>query len=517
MLKRARERQLQAERDGRDALAARRADERRHLEASLAQAQAQLQRDQENSRDAWATAQQPCTLEHPREITEAPCLSMDALLDQFVLSTIAEVQTELQSARPQTHAGISPEMIEATFKQCRLGQYREVEEALGVGVPVEARSGGNKNTMLLECAQNGQKRIAKLLLRNRADINAQNSRGDSALHCCYRFNYVELGEYLRSKGADDAICNSVGKSCYDFGRERTPVLNAEHEQNPNEESMMHWENPNRDDDEGAASCAGEVLAGEVMVGSEEQSTWEEMLEVSVDNIVAGAIADARSCLVKQQDAASQAKEEVLNGGQVAVGSAGDSSWEEMLEMSVDSIVAGAIADARGILVQQQDAASQAKEVLDGGQVAVGSAGDSSGKETLDGEVMVGRGSAGDSSWEEMLEEMLEVSVDSIVIGAIADARGSLVQQRGDDNKASADEEGAGALDATHSAHSALSGVCARARLLFCLAMVHCACMCVCSCVCLCVRAGGRACVCVRVRACACVRACLSMLHDWPRH
>ena len=220
------------------------------------------------------------------------------------------------------------------------------------------------------------------------------------------------------------------------------------------------------------------------------------MEVSVDIIIAGAISDARSSLAKQQDAASQAKREVLDGGQVAV-SAGDSSWEEMLEVSVDHIVAGAIADARGILVQQQDAASQAKEVSDGGQVAVGSAGSSSGKDTLDGEVILGRGGAGYSLWD----EMLEVSIDSIVAGAIADARGSLVQQRDDDSKASVDEEGAGAPDATHSDHSALSGVCARARLVFCLPVVHCACVCVC--VCVCVRVGVRAggCVCLFERAC----------------
>ena len=69
--------------------------------------------------------------------------------------------------------------------------------------------------MLLVCAQNGQKRIAKLLLRNFADMNAVNARGDSAMHLCFKFNYRELGEYLKSKGADDTIRNAKGQNCYE--------------------------------------------------------------------------------------------------------------------------------------------------------------------------------------------------------------------------------------------------------------------------------------------------------------
>jgi ankyrin repeat protein len=69
--------------------------------------------------------------------------------------------------------------------------------------------------MLLECAQNGQKRIAKLLLRNFAEMNAQNSNGDTSLHLCFKFNYTELGEYLKSKGANDNIRNNKGQTCYE--------------------------------------------------------------------------------------------------------------------------------------------------------------------------------------------------------------------------------------------------------------------------------------------------------------
>ena len=119
------------------------------------------------------------------------------------------------SATNPTAQENSDPKIEAAFNHCRLGKYREVEAALAEGVPVEARWGPDNNTMLLVCAQNGQKRIAKLLLRNFADTNAQNDKGDTAMHYCYKFNYKELGEYLKSKGADDSIRNSKGQTCYE--------------------------------------------------------------------------------------------------------------------------------------------------------------------------------------------------------------------------------------------------------------------------------------------------------------
>lgn len=118
------------------------------------------------------------------------------------------------SPPPKPASNVDPK-IEAAFSHCRLGKYREVEKALEEKVPVESRFGPDNNTMLLQCAQNGQKRIAKLLLRSFADMNAQNDKGDTAMHYCFKFKYNELGEYLKSKGADDKIRNSKGQTCYE--------------------------------------------------------------------------------------------------------------------------------------------------------------------------------------------------------------------------------------------------------------------------------------------------------------
>ena len=58
------------------------------------------------------------------------------------------------------------------------------------------------NTLLLVAAQNGLRRICKMLLRRgAADIRAVNGQGKGVLHFCRLYGHVELGEYLRGKGA----------------------------------------------------------------------------------------------------------------------------------------------------------------------------------------------------------------------------------------------------------------------------------------------------------------------------
>jgi hypothetical protein len=120
-----------------------------------------------------------------------------------------------KSAPPKPKPSDMDPKIEAAFNHCRLGKYREVETALAEGLPVDSRLGPDDNTMLIQCAINGQKRVAKLLLRNFAEMNAQNNKGDTAMHCCYKYNYKELGEYMKSKGADDTIRNAKGQTCYE--------------------------------------------------------------------------------------------------------------------------------------------------------------------------------------------------------------------------------------------------------------------------------------------------------------
>ncbi len=73
------------------------------------------------------------------------------------------------------------------------------------------------NTLLLVAAQQGNKRMIKMLLRRRAEINAQNGNGSSVLHFCFQHGRHKLAEYLKSKGADDTLVNSQGITCYEAG------------------------------------------------------------------------------------------------------------------------------------------------------------------------------------------------------------------------------------------------------------------------------------------------------------
>lgn len=99
------------------------------------------------------------------------------------------------------------------YSLCRHNKYREIENLLEKGAPVDATDEFG-NTPLIIAAQNGYKRMTKLLLRHNADINAQNNRGNTPLHFSYAYGFKVLAEYLKEKGADDTIRNDGGLTCY---------------------------------------------------------------------------------------------------------------------------------------------------------------------------------------------------------------------------------------------------------------------------------------------------------------
>ncbi|EKX34207.1 hypothetical protein GUITHDRAFT_119624 [Guillardia theta CCMP2712] len=89
--------------------------------------------------------------------------------------------------------------LKTLFSRARHGRYKEVEALLDSGLSPDLRDEFG-NTVLIIAAQNGNKRITKICLRRGANINAQNFRGQTSLHYCYAFGYMELGSYLESKG-----------------------------------------------------------------------------------------------------------------------------------------------------------------------------------------------------------------------------------------------------------------------------------------------------------------------------
>mmetsp|Transcript_45786 Transcript_45786/g.92411 ORF Transcript_45786/g.92411 Transcript_45786/m.92411 type:complete len:555 (+) Transcript_45786:13-1677(+) len=88
------------------------------------------------------------------------------------------------------------------FSLARNNRYDALNKIAANGdLPVEIRD-VKGNTLLLVACQNGLKRVARLLLKNGADINAQNHAGNTALHFCYMYGFSEtMGPFLLEHGA----------------------------------------------------------------------------------------------------------------------------------------------------------------------------------------------------------------------------------------------------------------------------------------------------------------------------
>ena len=84
-----------------------------------------------------------------------------------------------------------------------------------IGIPINVRDIYG-NTLLTIACQNGNKRVAKAVLRRGADMNVRNFKGNTPLHYCYHYGYgVSLGEYLISKGGDAGIRNNQGMAAWE--------------------------------------------------------------------------------------------------------------------------------------------------------------------------------------------------------------------------------------------------------------------------------------------------------------
>lgn len=69
---------------------------------------------------------------------------------------------------------------------------------------------GNGNYPIHIAAQNGHEVIVRLLITNKADINAQNNGGQTALHMCVEYDYYWVAKTLVDAGADQDIVNNDG-------------------------------------------------------------------------------------------------------------------------------------------------------------------------------------------------------------------------------------------------------------------------------------------------------------------
>ena len=111
--------------------------------------------------------------------------------------------------------GISEQDVLELFSYARHGRSNDIERKLDEGIPIDVRD-EHGNTLLTIASQNGNKKVAKTVLRRGANINSRNYKGNTPLHFCFYFGYGDsLGEYLISKGADTTLRNNAGRQCFD--------------------------------------------------------------------------------------------------------------------------------------------------------------------------------------------------------------------------------------------------------------------------------------------------------------
>jgi hypothetical protein len=92
---------------------------------------------------------------------------------------------------------LTKEEIEGMFSKIRHNRYDDVAELLSSRrVEVDVRDAFGNTGMLL-AAQNNLRRMLKLFMKYRGDINATNHKGNTALHYACLLNYNELAQTLR--------------------------------------------------------------------------------------------------------------------------------------------------------------------------------------------------------------------------------------------------------------------------------------------------------------------------------
>jgi ankyrin repeat protein len=114
----------------------------------------------------------------------------------------------------------------------------EVERLLSSVEAANCENPDNGNKPIHIAAQNGHSELVELLLRKKADINAKNLKGNTALHMSIGYDYYETSQILIRAGADQEMLNtgdipakygiddgkSLGKACLSCAKTAEDVL-----------------------------------------------------------------------------------------------------------------------------------------------------------------------------------------------------------------------------------------------------------------------------------------------------
>ena len=102
-----------------------------------------------------------------------------------------------QKKEPETEEERILARIVETCGKVRHGHYSEVKHLIQKeGVPVDATDEHGNSLLVLAC-QNNQKKIVKFLIKNGANVRAQNQNGFDAFHYAQLYQFKDLFPYLK--------------------------------------------------------------------------------------------------------------------------------------------------------------------------------------------------------------------------------------------------------------------------------------------------------------------------------
>src|SRR5262245_55366800 len=103
-------------------------------------------------------------------------------------------------------ASVEPELTMAV----RDKNIGKVQTLLSRGVDVDERDEGGQQTPLMRAAQVGGPKIVRLLLAHRADVNARDDEGSTALTFAVKRGDITIARLLLERGADPYIEDARG-------------------------------------------------------------------------------------------------------------------------------------------------------------------------------------------------------------------------------------------------------------------------------------------------------------------
>jgi hypothetical protein len=110
---------------------------------------------------------------------------------------------------------IEQDKVALAFSSVRWHHIDDLTRMLDFNVVDINVCNSQENSLLHTACQNGHLDIVRILCRKGIHINAQNNKGDTAMHFARYYDYDEIFRYLRQQRADDALRNLAGETCYE--------------------------------------------------------------------------------------------------------------------------------------------------------------------------------------------------------------------------------------------------------------------------------------------------------------